>query len=194
MPNLYLISGCNGAGKTTASLTVLPELLNCKEFVNADSIASGLSPLNPDSVSFQAGKLMLERINELKNLNVDFAIETTLTTLSYKNLILDCKKTGYEITIVFFWLKELSIAINRINDRVKKGGHFVDTEIVKRRYLKGIKNLFDIFIPISDNWFVYDNSDKYPVLVASGKGFEILRIFKKEIWEHLYIKINGTKN
>ena len=92
MPNLYIISGCNGAGKTTASFTILPEMLNCKEFVNADEIAKGLSPFQPESVSFQAGRIMLERIEELIKSGVDFAFETTLTTLSYINTIKNSKK------------------------------------------------------------------------------------------------------
>lgn len=101
MPNLYIISGCNGAGKTTASYTILPEILNCKEFVNADEIAKGLSPFQPETVSFHAGRIMLERIKELMHQNVDFAIETTLTTLSYKKTIEIAKSRGYTITLLF---------------------------------------------------------------------------------------------
>ena len=95
MPNLYIIAGCNGAGKTTASYTILPQILHCREFVNADSIAAGLSPFNPESVAFEAGRIMLQRIHQLKNEKVDFAFETTLSTRSYVSLIKTAKEDGY---------------------------------------------------------------------------------------------------
>jgi predicted ABC-type ATPase len=105
MPNLYIIAGCNGAGKTTASYTVLPEMLNCKEFVNADSIAAGLSPFNPDSVAIEAGRIMLNRIEVLMQGEEDFAIETTLATRIYVDLIKRARKTGYKIKLIYFWLR-----------------------------------------------------------------------------------------
>ena len=108
MPNLYIISGCNGAGKTTASFTILPEMLDCKEFVNADEIARGLSPFQPENVSFQAGRIMIERIEELIALEVDFGFETTLTTLSYVNTIKLAKEKGYTVTLIYFWLDDVN--------------------------------------------------------------------------------------
>jgi predicted ABC-type ATPase len=122
MPNLYIISGCNGAGKTTTSFTVLPEILNCKEFVNADEIARGLSPFQPETVSFQAGKIMLRRIKELMLEQVDFAFESTLATKSYKNLVQKAQAVGYTVTIVFFWLESSALAQERFKIRVEKGG------------------------------------------------------------------------
>lgn len=104
MPNLYFISGCNGAGKTTASFTILPEMLNCKEFVNADEIARGLSPFQPENVAIQAGKIMLKRIDDLLNQQEDFAIETTLTTKSYLTTINRAQEFGYKVTLLFFGL------------------------------------------------------------------------------------------
>lgn len=101
-PTLYIIAGCNGPGKTTASYSVLPDLLNCREFVNADEIAKGLSPFNPDSVAIEAGKLMLQRINLLLNLGKTFAIETTLATRSYAALVKRAKAEGYQVLLVFF--------------------------------------------------------------------------------------------
>ncbi len=102
MPNIFIIAGCNGAGKTTASFTILPEMLNCKEFVNADEIAKGLSPFQPESVSFQAGRIMLERIDELLETELDFAFETTLTTLSYIILFLLQKQKAIQLTFFSF--------------------------------------------------------------------------------------------
>lgn len=104
--NLYIISGCNGAGKTTASFTILPEILDCKEFVNADEIAKGLSPFQPEKVSFESWRIMLKRINELIETNVNFAFETTLATKSYKSKIREAKNKNYSVTLLFFWLQK----------------------------------------------------------------------------------------
>ena len=100
---LYVIAGCNGAGKTTASFTILPEILNCKEFVNADEIAKGLSPFQPEKVSIEAGRIMLERIIDLLNRQVNFAFETTLSTKTYRSKIFLAKEKGYNVTLLFFW-------------------------------------------------------------------------------------------
>ncbi len=105
--NLYIVAGCNGAGKTTASYTILPEIIECKEFVNADEIAKGLSPFQPETVSFEAGRIMINRINELLKENETFAFETTLSTRSYKNKVLKAKEQGYTITLLFFWLNNI---------------------------------------------------------------------------------------
>src|SRR4051812_38977370 len=110
MPNLYIIAGCNGAGKTTASYTILPEMLNCREFVNADSIAIGLSPFNYESVAFEAGRIMLQRIHRLMEEKVDFAFETTLAAKSYVQFIRTAKNNGYEVTILYFWLSSPEFA------------------------------------------------------------------------------------
>lgn len=120
---LYIISGCNGAGKTTASYTVLPEVLECREFVNADEIAKGLSPFNPESVAIDAGRLMLQRIQELLKMNETFSIETTLSTKSYKNLVIKAHNLGYQVKLIFFWLDTPETAINRVAQRVSEGGH-----------------------------------------------------------------------
>jgi predicted ABC-type ATPase len=156
--NLYIISGCNGAEKTTASFTILPEILNCKEFVNADEIAKGLSPFQPESVGFEAGRIMLNRINELLDKNVSFAFETTLATKSYKSKIVEAKKNGYKVKLLFFWLQNVNLACERVKIRVSEGGHNIPTEIIKRRYTRGIINLFDIYLPIVDDVMIFDNS------------------------------------
>jgi len=116
LQNIYLIAGCNGAGKTTASFTMLPEMLECKEFVNADSIAAGLSPFQPESVYFDAGRLMLQRIEQLLKSKVDFAIETTLSSRNYLYKIPEWQKQGYEIILIFFWINSPYLAIERIKD------------------------------------------------------------------------------
>jgi len=164
--DLYIIAGCNGAGKTTASFTILPEILNCKEFVNADEIAKGLSPFQPEKVSFEAGRIMLHRINELLNNNVNFAFETTLATKSYKNKVFQAKQQGYNVTLLFFWLQNVELAIERVKTRVLEGGHNIETDVIKRRYHNGIKNLFEIYLTIVDEAMIFDNSEGKPDLIA----------------------------
>ena len=129
--NLYIISGCNGAGKTTASYTVLPEILECKEFVNADEIARGLSPFNPESMAIEAGRLMLQRIDDLLGKDITFAIETTLATKSYINLVRRAQAKGYRVSIVFFWLRTPELAIQRVAERVKHGGHNIPEDTIE---------------------------------------------------------------
>ena len=166
--NLYIISGCNGAGKTTASYTVLPKILKCKEFVNADEIAKGLSPFNPESVAFEAGRLMLQRIDDLLEGNVTFAIETTLATKSYVNLVRRAQSMGYFVHLIFFWLESPELAINRVAERVSKGGHNIPQDVIRRRYVAGIANLFGRFMDEVDLWMIYDNSRTPRTFVAKG--------------------------
>lgn len=193
MPNLYIISGCNGAGKTTASFTILPEMLNCKEFVNADEIAKGLSPFQPESVSFQAGRIMLERIEELINSGVDFAFETTLTTLSYINTIKLAREKGYSISLLFFWLNDVDLAIERVKIRVSEGGHNIPEETIRRRYFRGTNNLINKFIELSDFWIVIDNSSKPFKFVAEGQGNAQIKIHYEPIWQ-IIIKQRDEKD
>lgn len=165
---LYIISGCNGAGKTTASYTVLPEVLQCKEFVNADEIARGLSPFNPANVAIEAGRLMLKRIDELLKNEENFSIETTLATRSYIRLVGQAQKQGYKVSLIYFWLNSPELAIERVAQRVSNGGHDIPQDIVLRRYQAGINNLFGIYMPKVDYWLLADNSYTPRVIVAEG--------------------------
>ena len=167
-PQLYFIGGCNGAGKTTASYTVLPEILECKEFVNADEIARGLSPFNPESMAIEAGKLMLKRIDELLKAGESFSIETTLSTRSYAKLIKQARAQGYKISLIYFWLNSPELAINRVAQRVRNGGHNIPREVIIRRYTAGINNLFRIYMPLVDYWLLADNSTTPRIIVAEG--------------------------
>lgn len=164
--NLYIIAGCNGAGKTTASFTILPEIIECKEFVNADEIAKGLSPFQPEKVAFESGRIMLKRITELLFDNQSFAFETTLSTKSYKSKILEAKEKGYTVTLLFFWLQNVELAKARVKTRVSEGGHNIEPEIIERRYFRGIKNLFKIYLPIVDGAIIFDNSNGKHELLA----------------------------
>lgn len=183
--NLYIIAGCNGAGKTTASFTILPEILDCKEFVNADEIAKGLSPFQPEKVSFEAGRIMLHRINELLQQNEDFAFETTLSTRSYKNKILEAKSKNYNITLLFFWLKNSELAKERVKTRVLEGGHNIPMNVIERRYIRGIKNLFEIYISITDQVLIFDNSEGKHKLIAEKSSNDELNILDGQRFNEL---------
>lgn len=183
--NLYIIAGCNGAGKTTASFTILPEIIECKEFVNADEIAKGLSPFQPEKVSFEAGRIMLNRINELLDEKKSFAFETTLSTRSYKNKIIQAKKQGYSVTLLFFWLENIELAKERVKTRVKEGGHNIPKDIIERRYLRGIKNLFEIYLEIVDGTLIFDNSYGKHQLIAQKFDSEAITILDLEKFNRL---------
>ena len=185
--NLYIIAGCNGAGKTTASFTILPEILDCREFVNADEIAKGLSPFKPEKVSFESGRIMLHRITELVSQNENFAFETTLATRSYKNRILDAKEKHYNVTLLFFWLKNPELAKERVKTRVLEGGHNIAEDVIERRYYKGIKNLFEIYLSIVDQALIFDNSEGKHNLIAEISATEELNIINE-------VKFNELKN
>lgn len=186
-PILYIIAGPNGAGKTTASFNVLPSLLNCREFVNADEIARGLSPFDVESVAIQAGKLMLERIELLLKQGQTFAIETTLATSTYTNLVARAQKLGYEVHLLFFWLSSPEVAYERVVRRVEEGGHNIPKEDIERRYWRGLRYLFEKFMPIVDYWAIYDNNDKTTLIASSATGKENTKLNK--IREHVERRI-----
>ena len=173
---LYIIAGCNGAGKTTASFTILPEVLDCKEFINADEIAKGLSPFQPESVAMQAGRIMLARMDELLQKGETFAFETTLATKSYKQKIEWAQANGYEVTLLFFWLRNVTMAKERVAQRVAEGGHSIPSETIERRYHNGIANLFAIYIDMVDICYIFDNSEgeRTPIAKKYKGGKEII--------------------
>jgi predicted ABC-type ATPase len=169
-PNLYIIAGPNGAGKTIFAREFLPHYADCYEFVNADLIAGGLSPFQPDRVAIQAGKLMLEQIHSLGKRGVDFGFETTLSGRTYVKLVQDLKKRGYQIHLCFLWLPNIKLALDRIAERVQKGGHNIPEGVVRRRFGKGIYNLFNIYRPLLDFWILVDNSSSVPNMIAFEKS------------------------
>lgn len=157
MATLFIISGCNGAGKTTVSRSILPSF-NCNVYVNADEIAAELSPGNPESAAIEAGRIMLQRIDKLLLDKTTFAIETTLATRSYKNLVDRAHAAGYMVVLAYFWLDSPYTAMLRVEERVREGGHNIPEDVIYRRYYLGIRNLFEIFMPIVDYWVLYDNN------------------------------------
>lgn len=183
--HLYIISGCNGAGKTTASMTILPDMLNCREYINADEIARGLSPFHPEGVSFEAGRIMLGRIDELLNKGTDFAFETTLSAKTYVSRIAVAKTRGYRVTLLFFWLQDVNLAKERVKARVAEGGHGIPEQLVERRYARGIRNLFDVYLSIVDGALILDNSIGDPLLIAYKSANKSLEIENRSVFEKL---------
>ncbi len=182
MARLYIISGCNGAGKTTASYTVLPDLLNLHTFVNADEIADELSPQEPEREMIRASRLMLERVEQLIERDEDFAVETTLATKSLAGMISRAQHKGYMVGIFYFWLKSPELAIKRVAMRVAAGGHNIPTDTIVRRYRQGMENLRKIYLPLCNYWVLIDNSDKQGKWVAEGGLSTATRIYNKRIY------------
>jgi predicted ABC-type ATPase len=185
MPNLYMIAGPNGAGKTTSAMELLPEILDCKEYINADAIAAGLSPFQPDVMAFKAGRLMLERIHELARYDEDFAFETTGASKTFLPFLRYCKNRGYKISILYFWVHTPELAIERVADRVKRGGHNIPEKIIRRRYPKSIKNFFNLYLSMADEFIVCDNSSYHPTLIAEKKETCDIIILNENIWNML---------
>ena len=189
-PNLYIIAGPNGAGKTTASFNLLPDVLHCPNFVNADEIARGLSPFAPEEVSFQAGRIMLQRIDELLPQRVDFAIETTLATRSYVQLVRRAQALGYKVHLLFFFLENEEQAIQRVAQRVSNGGHNIPEDDIRRRFKRGIFNLINLYTPVCDSVLVYNNVKTPARLVARKKNrSEDIEQIEPEMWNQLISKI-----
>lgn len=191
MKKLYVIAGCNGAGKTTASYTILPEILDCKEFVNADEIARGLSPFQPEKVGIEAGRLMLKRIKTLLESGENFAFETTFATKSYVNFIKSAREREYQITLLFFWLHSPELAVSRVKNRVKEGGHNIPEDVIRRRYTSGLKNFFKLYLPMTDNWLFVNNSGETYEIIAEG-SFEDITINNKLLWNQIREKYYGN--
>lgn len=167
-PSVVVLAGPNGAGKTTASPFVIRDTLGINEFVNADHIAQGLSGFAPETSAFAAGRIMLERLHELGRLRRTFAFETTLATRSFAPWMKELKGSGYSVQLVFLALPSPELAIQRVRHRVSQGGHDVPPDVVRRRFQRGLRNLFHIYIPLSDYWAIYDATGDKPQLVQSS--------------------------
>lgn len=168
MPKLYIVSGCNGSGKTTASYTLLPEMLECTQFVNSDEFAKGLSPYEPEKVPLLASRYMLMKIRYLFRKRKDFGIETTLATRTLLKMVSKAQEEGYFVTVIYFWLESPEKAMERVRDRVRKGGHDIPVETIIRRYYMGLKYLFNDYMKICDRWILADNSHPPFKVVAEG--------------------------
>lgn len=164
-PKIYILAGPNGAGKTTFADEFLPELAGCKEFLNADLIAAGLSPYAPESAAIRASQILLERIDQLILERQSFSFETTLSGKSYRQAIPRWQKLGFTVHLFFLWLPSMELAVDRIAMRVRHGGHSIPEDVIRRRYLRGISNLFRIYLPCVSEAKVYDGSQLTPAKI-----------------------------
>ena len=185
MPNLYILAGPNGAGKTTTAFTLLPMVLHVRNFVNADEIARGLSPFDVDAVAFEAGRIMLQRIDYLLGKGEDFALETTLATRSYVQLIRRAKQKGYAVNLFYVYLSSPEMAVERVAQRVRSGGHSIPDDVIFRRYSRSLTNLFQLYLPICDFFMFVDNSGDQPVQIAQGGVAYPLVVSNYTLWGKL---------
>ena len=185
MPRLYIVSGCNGAGKTTASYTMLPEMLECSEFVNSDEFAKGLSPFRPERASIQASRYMIMKIRYLLKKKSDFAIETTLATRTLLKTVRMAQNAGYTVTVLYFWLNSPELAIERVQARVEAGGHNIPEETIRRRYQVGIDYFFHYYSPICERWILADNSQIPFRVIAEGSKSDLITIKDEETYEKI---------
>jgi len=170
-PTVFVIAGPNGAGKTTFAQTYLSRYAQCQEFVNADLIAAGLSPFNPESQSVAAGRLMLHRIDNLTVLRKTFGFETTLAGRTYARRLRSMRdELGYSIALFFVWLPTVEMAIQRVATRVREGGHNIPSPTIERRYRQGINNFAQIYAPLIDQWIIYDGSDWPAAKIVGEEG------------------------
>ena len=185
MSDVYLIGGPNGSGKTTIAKKLLPNFLGVIEYVNADEIAAGLSPFNPESVAIQAGRLMLERLVTLKCQGIDFAFESTLAARHFARFLRDCRSSGYRLNLIYFWLQSPELALERVHRRVASGGHNIPEDVVRRRYERGRINLMQLYLPLCHTWVIYNNSGDEPHLVAERPFNQQVIIYDSSIWQQI---------
>jgi predicted ABC-type ATPase len=189
-PNLYVVAGPNGAGKSTFAQLFLPDYADCREFVNADLIAAGLSPFNPEGQAIQAGRLMLSRIESLARQRIDFGFETTLAGRGWLPLLQDLRQRGYRLNMFFLWLPSPDLAVQRVVERVQAGGHSVPEEVIRRRFKRGIRNFFEIYEPFLDGWLLLDNSALPPDLVAFAVN-DLQLVFDQQLFTEIESEVEN---
>ena len=180
------MAGPNGAGKTSLAPFLLGDKVGEFPFINADAIASGLSAFDPEGVAIEAGRIMLRRLHELAEKKKSFAFESTLAARSYASPLSRLRQRGYEVHLIFVWLRSVDLAIERVAERVRRGGHAIPTKEIRRRYLRGILNLFELYIPLVDTWAIYDNSEENnPLLIVTGGAKSLLSVTRPDLWQLL---------
>ena len=167
---IVIIAGPNGAGKTTFAREYLPHEAGCPIFINADLIAAGLAPFQPEAVALRAGQLMLEEIDRLVAHGDNFAFETTLSGRSYSQRIRRWRQNGYHVKLIFVSLPEVEMAVTRVARRVSEGGHSVPADVIRRRFVMGRQNFEFMYKPLVDWWIEYDNAGTTPILIEEGRG------------------------
>jgi predicted ABC-type ATPase len=186
VPRAIVLAGPNGAGKTTSARTVLAEALQIMTFVNADTIAQGLAGFDPDSAAIEASRIMLERLHTLAERREDFAFETTLAARSYAAWLRSLKEKGYQVHLVYFWLASADLAVARVAERVRMGGHDIPETTICQRYLRSIKNFFHLYLPLATTWQVYDNTQPgQSQMVAVRDDLRIDNILLDTVWTQM---------
>lgn len=185
-PRVVVLGGPNGAGKSTVAPRILRQGLQVDEFVNADVIARGLSARDPESVAFSAGRMMLERIRKLAEEKVDFAFETTLASRTFAPWLRRWIEDGYEFHLVYIWIPNSEMAVQRVSQRVRDGGHHVPTPTVRRRFDRSRTNFRTLYRPLCRRWHVYANlAISGPLLVATGDPEQTTKVEAPDLWEDI---------
>jgi len=185
-PNIVVLSGPNGAGKSTTGPALLRDTFGITEFVNADTIARGLSAFDPEGAAIDAARVMLGRMRELARERADFAFETTLSSRTFASWLTDLRGEGYRVHVVFLWLPTADLAVERVAARVRMGGHRVAAEVVRRRYRAGLRNFFGLYKPMADSWRIFDNSAAGgPRLIAKGSGDSTTLVKAEAAWKQI---------
>lgn len=191
-PSVIVLGGANGAGKSTSAPSLLRDALEVTELVNADAIAGGLSAFRPETVAVAAGRIMLSRMRQLAEARENFAFETTLASRSLAPWLRGLQRGGYHVHLVFLWLRSADLAVIRVAERVQLGGHDVAEEIVRRRYEKGLRNFFGLYMPLADGWQFFDTSDTGdPRQLAAGNGMDVRMLDDATIWRKLLESYHG---
>jgi predicted ABC-type ATPase len=186
VPLVVVVAGPNGAGKSTMAPRLLQEALAVTEFVNADAIATGLSAFRPDSVAIGAGRVMLARLRALAQARADFAFETTLASRSFARWLVQLRESGYRVHLAFLSLPDADLAVARVTERVRQGGHGVPEAVVRRRFAAGLKNFFGVYRDILDTWQAFDNAaETGPRLIASGRKGQEAIVMDQSAWMNL---------
>jgi predicted ABC-type ATPase len=184
MPKVVVIAGPNGAGKSTTAPAVLRNALHVLEFVNADTIAAGLSAFSPETVAMAAGRLMIGRVHELARERRDFAFETTLASRSFAPWLKELQADGYAFHLVYLWLPTVELALARVAERVRRGGHAVSEDVVRRRYDRSLKNFFALYSRFADSWVMLDNSVRHRAQIVARRPIgRPVRVFDAGRWD-----------
>lgn len=185
-PKVVVLSGPNGAGESTAAPRLLHQSLRIDEFVNADVIARGLSGFAPERVAIRAGRIMLQRLDELAESRASFAFETTLSGRAYAPWLERLAASGYS-ELFYLWVSSPELASERVAERVRKAGHFIPDDTIRRRYFAGLSNLFELYLPLAAHWQVLDNSTSdASTTIAEGHGLSSIRILNQQLWNELH--------
>jgi predicted ABC-type ATPase len=185
MKDIVILGGPNGAGKTTAAMVLLPRFPWLQDFLNADEIARGIAPTNPEDAALSAGRLMIERMRSFVSEKRSFAFETTCAGKSYIPMLKSCRQDGLRISLYYFWLSSPDYSIARVAKRVREGGHPIPAEVIRRRFRTGVANLIDLYLPLANEARIYDNSSEEQIFVAEKRDGRELLVHNSEIWSKM---------